>query len=243
MLSGRDSFADIERVKRDLDGAHQNLENVFSRVASKYTSQPATTIPSSGGYYPSTVVQNSPYTGSGRTYPITHQMATQGRSLSPTPRVSSHSPVVIRSGPSHQISSANYTTTVSRPTEVLVSPLKYTSGQTYTVSQGTTLPTTTTTTTIFSNGGGMGVTGGSRGGGDIEEMIFNTIEEYVEGRTKIVGEAGKQRISKMLLPPEVHFLYSQQRDVTKDFMDILSQEKKAVRHTANNRYRRILTSS
>lgn len=222
MRPSRDSFADIERVKRDLEGAHLDLDKVFNRAAANYTSVPTSnSSPGNGGYYPQTYIQNPPITtGSLGSYPTTHGTVIQGRTLSPPPQLGSHAPLVIRSGPSTQMG-GTYTTLLTRPAEMISSPQVR-----YTTTQGGAVPGTTTTTvnghtTIFS-----GTT--QPGQNDIQEMIFNTIEEYVEGRSKIVGEAGRQRLGKMLLPPEVNLLFTQQPAVTKDFMDILAEDKKCV---------------
>lgn len=238
MRTSRDSFADIERVKRDLEGAHLDLDKVFNRAAANYTSVPTNSgSPVNGGYYPQTYIQNPPITtGSVRSYPATHGTVIQGRTLSPPPQVGSHAPLVIRSGPSTHIGSP-YPTLPARPAETISSPQIR-----YTTMQGGAVPGTTTTTTV--NGHTTIFSGTQQPGqGDIQELIFNTIEEYVEGRTKIVGEAGRQRIAKMLLPPEVNLLFTQQPAVTKDFMDILAEDKKCVDKYSDNRSNEISTTT
>jgi hypothetical protein len=250
MRSSGEIFADIERARRELEGAHQNLDSVFSRAASSYTTQPSggRVISSggqtggSGGYYSQPVVaaggaaavvaSPSAYAIGGLQY-TTHQ----GRSTSPNSRVTSHAPIVIHSEQSVPIH-GTFTTRI-KPSETLVAPINYTPTPTTLGSRRVINTGIQPTNTIFSGPSTTTV----HNGGDIQEMIFNTIEEYVEGRTKIVGEGGRQRISKMLLPPEVNLLFAQQRDVTNDFMAMLGDEKKTVLYDFKCRSKRTLMNS
>ena len=70
--------------------------------------------------------------------------------------------------------------------------------------------------------------GSGGGGGDVQELVFNTIEEYMDKRNSISAESNRKKISKLLLPADVHLLYSEQADVTRDFQNTVEKEKKAI---------------
>lgn len=62
----------------------------------------------------------------------------------------------------------------------------------------------------------------------MQELVFNTIEEYMDKRNSISAESNRKKISKLLLPADVHLLYSEQADVTRDFQNTVEKEKKAI---------------
>ena len=64
--------------------------------------------------------------------------------------------------------------------------------------------------------------------GDVQEVVFSTIEEYLDNRNSLSLEQNRQKISKLLLPPEVNLLYTEQAEIQKDFKQNLEKDKKAV---------------
>lgn len=65
-------------------------------------------------------------------------------------------------------------------------------------------------------------------GGDMQELVFSTIEEYIDKRNSISAETNRKKISRLLLPTDVHFLFSEQAIIMQDFAAIVQREKKAV---------------
>lgn len=65
-------------------------------------------------------------------------------------------------------------------------------------------------------------------GGDVQEVVFNTIEEYMDKRNTISADSNRKKISKLLLPADVHLLFSEQQEITREFMDTISKEKELV---------------
>lgn len=62
----------------------------------------------------------------------------------------------------------------------------------------------------------------------MQEVVFNTIEEYMDKRNTISAEANRKKISKLLLPADVHLLFSEQQEITREFMDTIDREKEFV---------------
>lgn len=65
-------------------------------------------------------------------------------------------------------------------------------------------------------------------GGDVQEVVFSTIEEYLDKRNTIAAETNRKRISKLLLPADVNLLFSEQATIMQDFAAIVQKEKKAI---------------
>lgn len=72
------------------------------------------------------------------------------------------------------------------------------------------------------------ISGGNLGSSDLQEVVFNTIEEYLDNRNQLSLEANRQRIAKLLLPPDVNLLYTEQLEINKDFQQSLEKEKKLI---------------
>jgi ElaB/YqjD/DUF883 family membrane-anchored ribosome-binding protein len=68
----------------------------------------------------------------------------------------------------------------------------------------------------------------SAAGGDVQEVVFNTIEEYMDKRNTISADSNRKKISKLLLPADVHLLFSEQQEITREFMDTIDKEKELV---------------
>ena len=64
--------------------------------------------------------------------------------------------------------------------------------------------------------------------GDVQEVVFSTIEEYLDKRNTISAEANRKKISKLLLPADVNLLFSDQAAIMQDFSSIVDREKKAI---------------
>lgn len=65
-------------------------------------------------------------------------------------------------------------------------------------------------------------------GGDVQEVVFNTIEEYLDKRNTIAAETNRKKISKLLLPQDANFLFSEQVSIMQDFSLMVQKEKKAI---------------
>lgn len=62
----------------------------------------------------------------------------------------------------------------------------------------------------------------------MQEVVFNTIEEYMDKRNTISADSNRKKISKLLLPADVHLLFSEQQEITREFMDTIDKEKELV---------------
>lgn len=65
-------------------------------------------------------------------------------------------------------------------------------------------------------------------GGDVQEVVFSTIEEYLDKRNTMAAETNRRQISKLLLPADVNLLFSDQAAIMQDFSSIVEQEKKTI---------------
>lgn len=63
----------------------------------------------------------------------------------------------------------------------------------------------------------------------LQDLIFNSIEEYLEKRSSFgTSTHDLQRIAGLLVPQDVHALYGQQEQIRKNIQQKLEAEKKAV---------------
>lgn len=194
-MSGMDTFADIERLKRDLNGVQRNISSIGLSPSMPTVQTPVYGADTYAASPPST------YQPSYTSYPSTYQPAVVRPSN--TARVTSTSP-----RPSYRVSP-----TVS-PVPVVISS---TPQQVYYPGQ-TTLPRVVT----------VSPSSYSTAAPSSPELIFNTIEEYLANIGNLNTDANKQRVGKLLLPPDVQFLHSQRADVMRDFMENLQEDKRAL---------------
>jgi hypothetical protein len=70
----------------------------------------------------------------------------------------------------------------------------------------------------------------------IQDLIFNSIEEYLEKRASFgTSSQDLQRIAGLLIPQDVHALYGQQEQVCRNIQQKVEAEKRAVGQTQTAR--------
>jgi ElaB/YqjD/DUF883 family membrane-anchored ribosome-binding protein len=226
-MSGKDSFAEIERLKRDMNGVQNDLNNVLgNRMSSNSSSMPQSyQIPSSSQNYfssPSTgYISSNPQPSSSYRPSSTYNglPVSSGQPIY-TPTVLSGIPITITSGQNRAAAP------VGPPTSSRIisgSPIPFSQpyqGSSQRVISNTQMPQVRT---ISSNSGGY-----SQLNPTSPEVIFTTIEDYLANRSSLSSEANKQRIGKLLLPADVQLLHAEKNEVLRDFLENLNKDKKAL---------------
>ena len=250
-MTTRDSFADIDRVKRELLGAESNIDRVLqeaqqrSNLGSQY-SRPAVVYPASNTVYPSTYppqIYKSPYPQ--QTVPPLNSLG--GTNYSSYQPISKLAPPARLSGTSiTPLAMAN-----PQPTTFSGGANAYPSARSYSPIQvrynGTPTPGQATGNTVrilpgtqpkyvqpnyspptIGTGSSIQKTSPYQDNTNVQEVIFNTIEEYIEKKGSVSNQENKQQIAKHLLPSDVYYLYSEQKAISQDFNNLLKNDKKLV---------------
>lgn len=245
----KDSYADLERVKREISGAQTDLTRVFDNMSRSPSNTPSSTIQHYDSYKPPSYTPAPDFHHSPRnTNPIKDYSSYNNPISTPS------QPYTPSSYPSNQppISSAqpSYAPIVISPSS---NTQPMTSGPSYIPSSSSQPLTSQGSVRVISNisnpsTGTYGTLGNvqtgyssgpNSGGGDIQEVIFNTIEDYIN-RKSTLSSSDRHSISKLLLPSDVNLLYTQEADIAAEFGRNLQKEKETVEQEFDNFLKEII---
>ena len=227
-MSGRDSFAEIDRVKRELFGAQNDINRVLDEAQRRVGySSPANYSSYSPSYPLPSYTTSSPMLSAVPTYTQPYYTApspsvvfpavSYQRSISPSPILASPThitPITIKSSPYNTATPIGSSTITSAPrilpaiTTLAPRPL---SPRSYPLSQQT-FPSSSSLSNDSS----------------LQEVIFNTIEDYMDKKSNFGSQTNREPIAKLLLPAEVNFLFTQQEAIKSDYKSNLEAEKQEV---------------
>ncbi len=249
-------YADIEKLKRDMNNIQLNLGSLTGssqRNVPTITSIPnyMSTSPSyssTGGYSSNPINVIRPSTTTYPSSPIPLQL----NSSNPIGAM----PVVISSNNNVPLNSYSTSTRlVGQPISNLANgqristsssiPRLTTSGSPIPlVTTGSSIPivsvpgiTPSSNRIISSSPQQPRIISGAAGNlssNDLKDVVFATIEEYLDNRNHMSLEANRQRIAKLLLPADVNLLYTEQLDINRDFKLSLDKEKKVIEQDIDN---------